>query len=160
TVAALTGQASKTIVTENLDAMWARMWGRSRLNSVWLINQDVEPQLFALGRAVGTAGFPAWMPPGGVSESPYSTLFGRPVIPVESCATLGTAGDIQLVDPSQYLLIDKGQMQSASSIHVRFINDEMTFRFVGRWDGQPTWHNYLTPANGTNTLSPFVALAN
>jgi HK97 family phage major capsid protein len=83
---------------------------------------------------------------------------GRPVIPVEYCATLGTAGDIVLVDLEQYLMIDKGKVEGASSIHVRFLYDEMTFRFVYRVDGQPIWHAALTPFKGTNTLSPFIAL--
>jgi HK97 family phage major capsid protein len=78
---------------------------------------------------------------------------------VEHASTLGTVGDIALVDLSQYLLIDKGGMNSASSIHVRFLNDEMTFKFTLRIDGQPIWNSALTPAKGSNTQSPFVVLA-
>jgi HK97 family phage major capsid protein len=82
-----------------------------------------------------------------------------PVIPVEYASTLGVKGDIVLADLSQYLLIDKGGMQSAASMHVRFLNDEMCFRVTYRVDGQPTWNKDLTPFKGTNTLSPFVTLA-
>jgi HK97 family phage major capsid protein len=138
--------------------MWARLYAKSRPNAVWFINQDVEPQLFSLGIVIGTGGAPAYMPPGGLSTSPYGTLFGRPVVPIEQCQTLGTVGDILLGDFSQYLLIDKGGMESASSIHVRFVYDESVFRFVYRVDGQPTWNNTLTPYKGSNTLSPFVVL--
>ena len=112
-----------------------------------------------MGLVVGTGGTPAYMPPGGLSASPYGTLFGRPVIAVEYCATLGTLGDIMLVDLNEYLMIDKGGMESASSIHVRFIYDETTFRFVYRVDGQPIWNSALTPFKGTNTQSPYVVLA-
>jgi HK97 family phage major capsid protein len=83
---------------------------------------------------------------------------GRPVIPVEYCNTLGTAGDIVLCDLSQYLTVDKGAMETASSIHVRFIYDEMTFRFVMRFAGQSAWNAPLTPFKGTNTQSPFITL--
>jgi hypothetical protein len=38
--------------------------------------------------------------------------------PVEYCATLGTVGDIALVDLSKYRLIRKGGVEQASSIHV------------------------------------------
>lgn len=158
-VAKETGQATKTVVKENIDKMWARMWGRSWANSVWFINQDVIPQLQGLAQVIGTAGAPMYQPPGNMSAAPYSTLYGRPVIPVEYAQTVGTAGDIVLVDLSQYLGIDKGRMQTASSIHVRFINDENTFRFVYRFDGQPLWYTTLTPFNGTNSYSPFIALA-
>lgn len=86
-------------------------------------------------------------------------LLGRPVIPVEHCATLGTPGDIILADFSQYAMADKGGVQAASSIHVRFLNDESTFRFIYRVDGQPTWKKPLTPKNGSNTYSPFIQLS-
>jgi HK97 family phage major capsid protein len=152
------GQLASTVVYENIVKIWARMYARSRTNAVWFINQDVEPQLFTMGLSIGTGGSPVYMPPGGASVAPYGTLFGRPVIPIEQCQTLGTAGDIILGDFSQYILIDKGAMQSASSIHVRFINDESVFRFVYRVDGQPLWNTTLTPFKGSNTLSPFVRL--
>ena len=154
------GQATKTILYQNLLNMWARMWARSRLNAVWFINQDVEPQLLAVNQVIGTAGVPVYLPPGGISEKPYATLFGRPVIPLEYCDTLGNSGDIVLADMSQYLVADKAAMQQASSIHVRFIYDEMTFRLTYRVDGQSAWHTALTPAPGTNTKSPFIVLAN
>lgn len=159
TVAKETGQTAATIVYENIVKMWSRMWARSRPNAVWLINQDVEPELMNMGLVIGTGGTPAYLPPGGLSASPYGTLFGRPVIPVEYCATLGTVGDIILADWEEYLAIDKGGIQAATSIHVRFIYDESAFRFVYRVDGQPGWNSALTPFKGSNTLSPFVALA-
>ena len=56
-------------------------------------------------------------------------------------------------------MIDKGGVSQASSMHVRFINDEMTFRFIFRVDGQPAWNKPVTPFKGTNTQSPFISLA-
>ena len=94
-----------------------------------------------------------------MSGLPYSTLGTLPVIPVEYCSTVGTVGDIMLVDLDQYLLVDRGQPEFASSIHVRFIQGETTFRATYEVDRQPTWRTALTPMNGNNTLSPFVALA-
>lgn len=158
-VAAEAGQAAATIMYENVLKMRSQQWARSRANSIWAINQDTEPQLHTMSLAVGVGGVPVYMPAGGASDMPYDKLFTRPVIPIEQAATLGTTGDITLLDLSQYLMIDKGGVQTASSIHVRFVNDEQAFRFVYRCDGQPMWNVPLTPANGTNTLSPFVALA-
>jgi HK97 family phage major capsid protein len=164
-VAKETSQVAATFVAENAMKMWSRMWSRSRMNAVWFINQDVEPQMYQLNikikNVAGTenvGGAPVYMPPGGISQAPYGTLFGRPVIPVEYCQTLGTKGDVVLADLSQYVVIDKGGVQSASSIHVRFLNDEQTFRWVVRNDGQPTWHAALTPFKGSNTQSPFVTI--
>lgn len=158
-VAKQTGQAAKTLVYENILAMWSRMWNRSRQDAVWFINQDIEPQLYALSQVIGTAGVPVYLPPNGISGAPYGMLLGRPVIAVEQCDTLGTEGDIILADLSQYMLADKSGVQAASSMHVRFLNDEMVFRITYRIDGKPMWHAPLTPYKGTNTLSPFVTLA-
>lgn len=158
-VAKETNQAANTIVFENINKMWSRMWSRSRGNAVWLINQDCEPALDGMAAPVGTGGIPAYLPPGGLSQTRFASLKGAPVIPTEFNPTLGTVGDIMLVDLSQYLVVDKGGIQSDSSIHVRFINNERTFRWLYRVDGRPLWNSALTPAKGSNTLSPFVALA-
>ena len=149
-------QAASTIVTENIVNMYARRLGNSA-DYIWLYNQDIEPQLFTMSLAVGTGGAPTYMPPGGLSDAPYGRLLGRPAFPHESCATLGTQGDIALVNPSEYVMVDRAP-QSASSIHVQFTTDETTFRFVYRVDGQPKLASAITPANGSNTQSPFVVL--
>jgi len=152
------GQAAGTVVWENIVQMWTRMPARNRINAVWLINQDIEPSLYSMSLAIGTGGVPVYMPAGGASAMPYSTLFTRPVIPVEQAETLGTAGDIILADLSQYLLADKGGLKTAVSVHLRFDFDESAFRFVYRCDGMPAWAAPLTPYKGANTLSPFVVL--
>lgn len=161
TVAAEAGQPITTIVAENISNMWARMYAPSRRNAVWLINQDIEPELDNMTINVGTGGLPVYLPAGGYSVSPYSTLKGRPVIPVEWCSTLGVLGDIILADWSQYITITKTSgIEAAVSMHIRFLFDEQTFRFVMRVDGQPWWATDLTPYQGVgNTLSPFVTLA-
>ena len=159
-VAAETGQTAATIVTENVLNMWARCYGRSKSNSVWFVNQDTSPQLYAMYLGLGMAGIATFMPPGGISGAPYATLMGRPVIEVEQCATLGTVGDIILADMTQYLVGEKSTgIEAASSIHIRFDYGETVFRFVLRMDGQPGWAGALTPANGSNTQSPFITLA-
>ncbi|MCX7903037.1 MAG: phage major capsid protein [Caloramator sp.] len=143
------------ITVENLLNMWARLWARSRANAVWFVNQELEPILYTL--KVGDK--PVYIPAGGLSEAPYATLLGRPVVPIEQCSQVGEVGDIILADMSQYVLIDKGGINAASSIHVRFLYDENVFRFIYRVDGQPLWNKPLTPYKGSGSISPFVALA-
>lgn len=157
TVAKEGGQAAATIVYANLLKMWARLWGGSRAKAVWLYNQDCEPQLHQLALAVGTAALPAQF----VTFAPDGSLriFGKPAVPVEYCATLGTEGDIILTDLGEYRWIDKGGVQTASSIHVYFSTDEMAFRFIYRCNGAPFWESVLTPFKGSNTLSPIITLA-
>lgn len=143
------------VTVENLIKMWARFWARGRANSTWYVNQELEPLLYTL--KIGDK--PVYVPAGGLSETPYATLFARPVVPLEQCSEVGEVGDILLGDFSQYLLIDKGGINAASSIHVRFLYDENVFRFIYRCDGQPIWNSSITPYKGSNTISPFVALA-
>ncbi len=136
---------------------------------MWLINEELEPSLFTLVQfirnAAGTdivSGFQnpqvTYSPP-GFNGNEFGMLMGKPIIPCEYMAPLGTAGDIALVDLSQYLMIEKGPVQEATSIHVRFIYDETCFRFVYRANGQPVQETPTLPYRGTLTKSAFVALA-
>jgi HK97 family phage major capsid protein len=154
-----TGQAARTINFDNITKMWARCPARSQKTAEWWINQDCWPQLMALSVVVGTGGIPVFLPPGGLSASPFGTLMGRPVMPIEYCETLGTEGDIVLADPTQYVMIDKGDIQYATSIHVAFLTNEQAFRFIYRVDGQPVDDKAITPFKGTATQSTFVTLA-
>ena len=157
-IAKETGQAATTIVAENIEKMYTRAFAGGISKSEWLINQDVWSQIYQLHHAVGTGGVSMFIPAGSISQTPFGTLMGRPIQPIEQCQTLGTKGDIYLADLSQYITADKGAMQSASSIHVRFINDESVIRFVYRFDGQPIRDTALTPFKGNNTQSSFISL--
>lgn len=159
TQAAEPAQAADTVVSQNIMNMWSRLWAPSRRTAIWLINQDVEPQLYQLNLGVGTGGVALYQPPGGLSVAPYSTIMGRPVLPSEYADTVGDLGDIMLLDFGEYQMIEKGSIQSASSIHVRFVYDESVFRFVYRCDGISKWNAPLTPFQSTITQSPYIALA-
>lgn len=161
-----TSQAAATIRYENVSKMRARMLPRSFQNAVWFINVDCQPALEGMfvphKNVAGTenvSGQSVYIPPGGASAEPYGRLFGRPVIPIEQCETLGTVGDIILADLGMYLMTVKGGVQAASSIHVNFLTDETAFRFIVRTDGQPALKSAITPYKGSGTLSAFVTLA-
>lgn len=160
TVTEETGQSPDTIVYENVQKMWARMPAGSRGRSAWFIHYDAEPQLNQMSMVIGTGGVPVYLPPGGLSTSPYGTLFGRPVIPTEYNAALGDLGDIVLADWGRYRVIRASQgVEQAQSMHVRFSQGEQTFRAFYRVDGQAIPRSAITPKNGSNTLSPFVVLS-
>ncbi len=156
-IAKESGQSAATITTTNLSKMWARMPARSQANAVWLVNVDTQPQLDLLSIPAGTGA----LEPRFVTYGPDGILRikGRPVIPVEYAASLGTVNDIMLADLSKYRLIRKGGVEQASSIHVLFTTGQQTFRAFYRCDGQPVPRAALTPFKGSNTLSPFITLA-
>lgn len=159
-VAAETGQGrSDPLLFENVSNMHARMLPRNRRNSIWTINPELEPYLERMVLTVGTGGVPVYMPAQGVSSEGYGTLYGRPVVPIEHAAAKNSKGDISFVDLSEYMLIEKGQGEVASSMHVRFAYDEMTFRFTHRINGRPVKRSTLQLAKGSATYSPYITLA-
>ena len=85
-------------------------------------------------------------------------LLGRPIFFSEFIPDLGTRADLSCINWSQYLEGTYQPLQNDESIHVRFLNNERTFRFTMRNDGQPWWRSALTPRNGGPTLSPQIVL--
>lgn len=158
-VAKESGQSAATIVYANVVKMWSRLYAPLRAGAIWLANQDIEPQLLSLVVPGTTAAFPAYLPPGGLSASPYGTLMGRPVIAQEGCQTLGTEGDLILVNLQSYLTVQKvGGMRQDVSIHVYFEQDIAAFRFIMRMGGQSWWNDVAARKNGSNTLSNIITL--
>lgn len=150
-----TGQSADTIVYENIIKMRSRCWGYQ--NAVWLANHDCLPQLMLLNQSVGTGGVPVWQP--SASSDHPDMLLGRPLIFTEYTNTVGDAGDILCANFMEYLEGTYQPLQSAESMHVRFLNHERTFKFWLRNGGAPWWKSALTTKNSAVTLSPFVRLA-
>ncbi|HUG82555.1 MAG TPA: phage major capsid protein, partial [Bryobacterales bacterium] len=152
-----TGQAANTIVYENVVKMWSRMWPRGHQNAVWVGNPDIMPALYSMNLAIGTAGVPVFMPANGAA--PSATLFGRPLLFSEKVPTLGTVGDLGLYDLTQYAIGLRAEVALMISPHAYFVSDELAFRLRVRIDGSSLWDAAVTPAKGSNTISPFVVLA-
>lgn len=153
-------QGTPTVITENIANMWAAMYAPARANAVWLINPEVEASLLTMVFMGSAAAIPTYLPPGGLSTSPYSTLMGRPVIHSPICSALGTKGDILFVDPTAYLVLQKiGGLRAEMSIHLYFDYDLTAFRFILRVGGKPWFDETIAPLNGTLHQSHYVALA-
>jgi HK97 family phage major capsid protein len=150
------GQASATILYENLANMMARMYAGSFQNSIWICHQSTIPQLLQLTVEVGTGG--NHIPVLKESNGSFSMLT-RPVIFTEKTEPLGTAGDIVLADLSQYVVGLREEMRIDFSPHVYFTTDHLAARLIERHDGQPLWDEALTLEDGSTTVSPFITLA-
>lgn len=165
-VAKETSQPAATILYENVSKMRVRMPARSFAKAAWFVNIDTYPQLEKMTiphkNVAGTenvGGQAVWQPANGAAGFPNGSIFGRPVVPIEHCETLGTVGDIVLADMGMYYTLSKGGLQAATSMHVKFLTSEQAFRWTLRIDGQPALKSALTPYKGSGTLSPFVTLA-
>lgn len=166
-VARDTGQQANTITFTNVMNMYNQLWAGSRPNSVWLYNQEIEPQLWQMALPVGTGGVPVFLPSGvnnlygAGASAPLSMLYGRPAYPMEQCPGLGLTGALILVDLSQYIAVSKGTILTAMSIHLKFDYDESVFRWIYRLDGSGAWSAPLTPykTNLSRTYSFVTAMA-
>jgi len=153
-VAKEAGQVADTIVTANVIKMRARCWGYGQ--AIWLANQDTYPQLAGLSIGIGAAGALVYQT--SVVEDRPDMLLGRPIFYTEFAATVGDQGDLILANWSQYLDGLYQPLQSAESMHVRFVNHERAFKLWLRNAGAPWWRTALTPNKSAATLSPFAVL--
>lgn len=154
------GQAANTIVTENLDKMWARRLGPlvSGGTYEWYHNQDCGPQLDRLTQDVGTGGVALYREGGSIASAGPQLIKGVRRNEIEFAATLGTQNDITLADLSQILSISKGGVSQESSIHVEFLTDQTALKFTMRLDAQPWEDTAVTPFKGSNTQSAYMVL--
>ena len=158
-VAKESGQTADTVNWQNIQKMWLRSKPSMRSQYVWIAHPDCETQFENFELPIGTAGIPLSLLPGGVNQDGTSSIKGRPIIYTDQCAALGDAGDIILANLDQYLVIRKGGVQSAESMHVRFLYGENTFRFTFRLNGMPKKDSSLTIKNSSSTRADFIKLA-
>lgn len=165
-IAKETSQVAGTFHANNAAKMMSRMPAQSFGRSIWIVNQDVVPQILQLGFAITTAAGTVagagamYMPPNGLmNTSAYGSLLGRPIFVTEAAQVVGTPGDVILADMSKYLTVLKtGGVRTDVSIHLWFDQNTTAFRFVLRMNGQPWLSAPIARKNGANTLSNFITV--
>jgi HK97 family phage major capsid protein len=163
-----TSQKSTSLVGNNVIKMWMACEPKVRSKAFWVINPDAQVWLQKMsitGLKDSTATAQAWgqflfMPAGGLSQSPFDTLFGRPILYHQAAQTVGTVGDITLFSGSEYLICTKATgVQVDSSIHLWFDQAVNALRVLYRVEGQPMWPNTISALNGSQTYGAFVTCA-
>lgn len=150
-------QAAGTVLRQNITKMRARLPAASYRRAIWMINNDVLPQLDELAYGQATTNAAIYNPVGG--EFGYGTLLGRPVMVTQHNESIGAKGDIALVDWKMYRAITKaGGIETATSMHFWFDQGLTAFRAIFRVAGQSAVTKAVTPNKGSNTLSPIVVL--
>ncbi|MEE3098756.1 MAG: phage major capsid protein [Pseudomonadota bacterium] len=157
TVAKESGQAAASIVADNVNKMFARQHMPGRSGWFWLANIDVFPQLQKLNAGTDA---PLFYPPGGIAAAPNGMLLGKPIVYTEHSETLGTVGDLALVNPEGYFGAKRtAGVEFATSIHLWFDYATTAFRWTFRMGGAPFLSEPVSPAKGSGTRSHFIALA-
>lgn len=140
------------IVYPDLVNIIKRLWGPSYQSAIWLMSNEVLGALIALDNEINIELF-------STDSDGTRRLLSFPVEVCEYTPAQGNAGDLVLADFSQYIVAEKdGTPDMLSSIHVKYLSDESTFKIRYRVDGAPAWMTPITPKNSTLTQSPFVAL--
>ena len=160
---AVTRTTSSEIHAMDAVNMRARCWGYG--NAIWLANHDCYPFLSKLahvitdggGTPVGAGAITLYQQ--SLQEDRPDMLLGRPIFYTEYASTLGSAGDLILGNWNEFLEGLYQPLQSAESVHVRFVQHERAFKFWVRNAGAPWWRSALTPNQSSDTLSPFVIIA-
>lgn len=93
------------------------------------------------------------------AEAPFGRIATRPVFPNYAAPAIGTVGDFVAASMSDYAVVTKGDVRTAMSIHVRFIEGENVYRYSIRWDAQPLLSEKYVPEWSTTPKSHYVALA-
>lgn len=160
----VTRTTANKIIWLDILGMVARLLPSSFNRAVWVASPATLPELGNLQSVIknvaGTenvGGGPVWIT-SGASDAPTGIL-GRPLLFSEKVPTLGTAGDLSLVDFSHYLVGDRMAASFETSPHYKFGSDETAIRCIERVDGRPWVNSAITPANGGATLSPYVRLS-
>lgn len=146
---------STKLTAKDFIAMKAAMRKKDWDNAAWFMHPDLEAELPLLNDGEGNLLF---IPAGGLSNSQYDTLFGKPIIYDEFLSAKDSVGDILLANFDQYMLIKKGAERKEWSIHVRFLYDENTFRIVARLNGAPINDTTYSVRNSKTKRGSFVTL--
>lgn len=128
-------------------------------NSVFMVSRKVLSKLFALQTTNNTmVTFIS-----NLRDKPQMLLLGVPVVVTDLLPTLGTKGDVALVNGDFYAMGLRQALTVESSIHVGFVQDVTTYRFVARGGGIPlptSTYAYKIDSSGNkvDAHSPFVVL--
>ena len=128
--------------------------GWSAATTCWVIHPTVIAQMVQLVSAAAGVG---WLD--NLRDKLPMQLLGLPVAISEKLLSLGTPKDVLLVDFQHYLIGDRQQVEIAYSEHFRFSNNQGTWRFVARVDGQPWLRSAVTLSDAQSTVSPYVYLS-
>jgi HK97 family phage major capsid protein len=145
-----------TFVYADAAKMLSRLLPSSQKRGIWVLHPYVIEKAVQLADSSGRL---VWVPNiGGAQEKVPGYLFNLPIFVSEKVPTLGTKGDVMLIDPSLYVIGDRMQIEVAASEHVNFLKNQMTWRVVERVDGQPWLDKPITLQDAASTVSPFVVL--
>jgi len=116
----------------------------NRARAEWYMSTHQYSHLIALAT---TGTFPLFQP--SFTTAPAGTLLGRPINIIEQAGVETDESAFMFLDLTDYLVIGKGGIQEAVSIHVKFLEDETAFRWTTRFGGAPLMASTITLPDGS-----------
>jgi HK97 family phage major capsid protein len=146
-------------------AEWTTMYNSMspgyRNNAEWYMGTMQYAALMNLSTPIlatgGLSGIPLFTK--GYEDAPHGLLFGRKINVIEQ-ATAAKPGQIIFGCFDNYALLTKGTLtpQVAMSLHVKFISNQQTYRFITRCGGIPLIPSTITLPD-TSVVGSFVTPA-
>lgn len=153
---AVARNTASTIKPEDLFNMYARHTHGP--GSVWLASRRTVQALFAM--SLTSASLVTYLR--DLNNRPEMNILGYPVILTDLLPTLGSAGDLALVNPDFYAFALRQALTVELSRDYAFIDDLTTYRFVVRGGGIPInpgpYAYKYSGTQGVDEHSPFVYL--
>lgn len=131
-------------------------------NSFWLASRRTVQQLFNM--SLTSASLVTFLR--DLNSKPEMQILGYPVILTDLLPTLGSEGDIALINPDFYAIALRQALTVESSRDYAFIQDLTTYRFIVRAGGIPintgtyAYKYSATTSAKVDEHSPFVLLDN
>ena len=138
--------APNSVNYADLAKMHSKLLPGSFSSAFWAINQTALEKLTLM---TDTGGNLLW--------TYGKTLFGLPVVITEKLPTLGSQGDVILIDPSFYCIGMRQEVQIDTSNAPGWTNDSISVRGLLRIAGIPMFSQPIKQAD-SNEVSPFVVL--
>jgi HK97 family phage major capsid protein len=138
--------ALNSVSYADLAKMHSKLLPGSFSSAFWVINQTALEKLTLM---TDTGGNLLW--------TYGKTLFGLPVVITEKLPTLGSQGDVILIDPSFYCIGMRQEVQIDTSNAPGWTNDSISVRGLLRIAGIPMFSQPIKQAD-SNEVSPFVVL--
>ncbi|OGO84687.1 MAG: hypothetical protein A2Y24_06845 [Clostridiales bacterium GWE2_32_10] len=141
---------ANTIKYADIVNMYAQFKGTS---PIWVTTPTALPQLMQM---VDTANNLIWQP--NARDGVLNTLIGVPVMITDRVSTLGSYGDLALIDFSAYMIKDGSGIFLSASEHPKFTQNKTIIKAVWNVDGDTWLNSPLTLEDKTTKLSPVVVL--
>jgi HK97 family phage major capsid protein len=140
------------IVIADINNMSDRLLPSGWATAIWVCNPKCLTQVTAISQFYINNSYHE------TTIDAVGNLLGRPLYISEKLPTLGSTGDLMLIDPSLYVVGNRMEVDVQASPHPNFLNNQTVFRVWLRCDGKCLMSFAPKMADNVTTVSSVVLL--